>query len=322
MYPRGKDSSVRNYRILLPSLEPSNPGILEPCFVTMKALEKIHEIAKTLAPCGIEEGGKEAEFFVTRGLHADLLAIYRDNPELNEKQIRAIDEMVLRRSKGEPLQYIAGYHDFLGLRLLIGYGVLIPRPETELMAEQAIQVLNREPSSFSGKNETTILDVCTGSGCLALGLARELPEARIYGSDISETALSYASMNARMNGIENVSFINGNLLDHFGQGDLFDLIISNPPYIRTDDIETLQPEIKDWEPLNALDGGADGLDFYREIVPASSLLLKDNGILMLELGEGCVDAVTSMFIDTGYSEVKTGMDYSGTQRIIQAQWTN
>jgi release factor glutamine methyltransferase len=258
---------------------------------------------------------------VARGLHEDLLAIYRDNPELDEEQMLAIDEMVLRRSKREPLQYIAGYNDFFGLRLLIGYGVLIPRPETELMAEQAMQVINSRRSSVSGANETTILDVCTGSGCLALGLARELPDARIYGSDISETALSYASMNSRMNGIKNVSFINGNLLDHFGRSDLFDLIISNPPYIRTDDIETLQPEIKDWEPLNALDGGHDGLDFYREIIPSCRSLLKENGILMLELGDGCADAVISMLIDTGYAEVKTGMDYSGTQRIIQAQWT-
>jgi release factor glutamine methyltransferase len=216
---------------------------------------------------------------------------------------------------------------------MIGYGVLIPRPETELMAEHAINIVKSQKSKVKSKKteekaeitndgrQVTVLDLCTGSGCLALALAKELPHARVCGSDISETAISYAVMNARINGVENVSFLNGHLFDPLGSGELYDVIISNPPYIRTDEIETLQPEVRDWEPLNALDGGPDGLVFYREIIPAARKFLKDSGMLMLELGAGCARDVAQMMKDAGYRDVEIRKDYSGIKRIIQAQWT-
>jgi release factor glutamine methyltransferase len=299
----------------------------------MKALEKLREISRALAPCGIETAEREAELFVMRGLNADLIDLYRDNPELDDMQTLAIDEMVERRSKREPLQYIVGYNGFLGLKLFVGKGVLIPRPETEIMAEYAINKVKSQKSEVrsqgteEGKQITSdegrlkMLDLCTGSGCLALSLAKEFPGASVYGVDISEAAIRYANKNAQFNEIKNVSFINGHLFTPLGKNQFFDLIISNPPYIRTDEIQCLQPEIRDWEPLNALDGGADGLDFYREIVPEARKFLKDRGILMFELGVGCTGNVATMLQDTGYSEVEILKDYAGVERIIEAQWT-
>ncbi len=294
----------------------------------MNAFEKLREISEELLPSGIEAVEKEAEFLITRGLNVSLAELYTNNPELDDRQVMVIDEMVARRSRREPLQYITGYNDFLGLRLHIGYGVLIPRPETELMAEDAVKAArgqrswgSHEKQNTDYESKMTVLDLCTGSGCLALALAKELPSSRVFGIDISETAMSYARMNARINGIDNVSFIHGDLFEPLVQNELFDLIISNPPYIRTGEIQTLQPEIRDWEPLNALDGGPDGMDFYRRIVPAARKYLKRNGVLMFEVGCGCADTIARMLEGSGYADMNIRKDYAGIKRIIQAKWT-
>ncbi|HDK81700.1 MAG TPA: peptide chain release factor N(5)-glutamine methyltransferase, partial [Nitrospirae bacterium] len=213
----------------------------------------------------------------------------------------------------EPLQYITGHTDFMGLKISVGQGVLIPRPETELMAETAIQKCN--------SNRLNILDLCTGSGCLALALAKNFQESQVTGIDISETALVYAKKNAEANEIGNVEFMKGHLFDPLGQNSLFDLIISNPPYIRREEIKGLQPEVSKWEPLNALDGGEDGLDFYREIIPAAREYLKDNGTLMFEVGFDSADEVAGIFKDFGYHEIQITKDYSEIKRIVFAQWT-
>jgi release factor glutamine methyltransferase len=172
----------------------------------------------------------------------------------------------------------------------------------------------------------TILDLCTGSGCLALALAKEFPDAQVLGVDLSEIALKYAGRNAELNEISNVSFIHGNLfepftnlLTHNSKLFTFDLIISNPPYIISDDIGNLQPEIKDWEPLNALDGGTDGLDFYRAIIPIARQFLKDSGTLMLEIGISQADTVAQMFECSGFKDIVVQKDYAGIERIISAQ---
>jgi release factor glutamine methyltransferase len=253
----------------------------------MKALEKLQEITELLRYGGIESAEKEAERLFTKGLDMSTVSLYRDNPELYDDQLRMVQRAVDRRLKGEPFQYITGYEEFMGLRLQVGPGVLIPRPETELMAEHAIKtVVSKQFSVVSEKRKSlhsrqrraspkagsrfTVLDVCTGSGCLALALAKEFPLSKVYGTDISETALRYAQRSAEENNITNAFFLGGELFcpvkdmsDRGGRSLQFDLIISNPPYIRSDDISTLQTEIKDWEPIVALDGGADGLCFYR-----------------------------------------------------------
>jgi len=131
--------------------------------------------------------------------------------------------------------------------------------------------------------------------------------------------LQYAQKNAESNNINNIKFIGGHLFDALEKNLLFDFIISNPPYIIRKDIETLQPEIKDWEPLNALDGGEDGLDFYREIIPAARSFLHDNGLVMFELGLGCADAATQLFKESGYRQIAVVKDYAGIDRIISAR---
>jgi release factor glutamine methyltransferase len=185
------------------------------------------------------------------------------------------------------------------------------------MAEHAIREGKRQKAE--GKSRK-ILDLCTGSGCLALSLAKEFSDAMVLGVDISPDALDYARKNAELNGVRNIEFIRGDLFEPLEPSSRFDLIISNPPYIRSDDIEGLQPEVSRWEPLSALDGGPEGLDFYKRMIPAARGFLNNGGMLIFELGFGCVGEVVNMLDDSGYSDIKTIRDYAGIERIAQAVW--
>lgn len=317
----------------------------------MKALDKLHEISNTLQLSVIEFPEREAEIILGSVLEINRVNIYRDNPEITPDQIKTIDQMIVKRINREPLQYILGNIDFMGMKLHVGPGVLIPRPETELMAEYAVKTVTSYQLPVTSKNKNSslrILDLCTGSGCLALALAKGFPDAMVYGVDISETALSYARRNAELNKIANVTLLQGNLFESFlchpellsgsqeempkqvrhdsskessAPATFFDLIISNPPYIKTADIKNLQPEIRDWEPVTALDGGIDGLDYYRAIIPVAKNFLKGNGMLILELGIECAEAVQGMFKESGYSEIELIKDYAGIDRIAVGKRT-
>jgi len=298
----------------------------------MKARSKLQTISRDLKNAGIESPDKEAEIILRDALRMNLIEIYRDNPEFTDEQMSLLDSLVRRRASREPLQYILGYVEFMGLKIQVGKGVLIPRPETELMAEYAIKVISSQLSAVGSQtpithhlSPITILDLCTGSGCLALALAKEFPHAQVYGIDVSDNALSYAKRNAGSNEIDNVSFIQGNLFEPlYGRGNFaptFDLIISNPPYIRSGEIGNLPPEIKLWEPLNALDGGPDGLDHYRRIVPGARQFLRSSGMLILEIGIDCSGAIKKLFEDTGYSGVMLVKDYAGIERIAAGEWS-
>jgi len=297
----------------------------------MKAIEKIKEVTNILSPCGIEAAEREAELLIRHGLQIDPVKLIRDNPALNKEEELLIQQMMKRRLKREPLQYIVGSVEFMGLSIHVGRGVLIPRPETELMAEHAVKMLrtkikeqrtkNKEYGETDYNTTLSILDLCTGSGCLALSLASAFPDSQVYGTDVSEDALRYAGQNAGINGLQNVSFSSSDLFHALTSSQSFDLIISNPPYIKTNDIAHLQPEIRDWEPRHALDGGGDGLDYYRQIVSGACNFLKKKGILMVELGDDSYQDVCEMFERTGYSKVKAISDYSGKKRILQGVWT-
>jgi release factor glutamine methyltransferase len=232
---------------------------------------------------------------------------------------------VERRAKREPLQYILGYVEFLGLKIKVGRGVLIPRPETELLAEETIKTVKRKllgvrkTSPHSSRfTSLRFLDLCTGSGCLALSLAREFRDAQVYGTDTSATAIHYAQENAALNGIKNITFIKGSLFEPVKEL-TFDLIVSNPPYIRSNDIKDLQPEIKDWEPQDALNGGKDGLDYYRDIISAARNYLNEEGYLMLEVGINQADAIKGMAEDAGLKDIILIKDYAGIDRILIAK---
>jgi release factor glutamine methyltransferase len=301
----------------------------------MKALSKIRTVSETLSRHGIEFADKESQLIVKHSLALDLAAIYRDNPEVKDERVVEIDGMVARRIRREPLHYILGHLDFLGVRISLGGDVLIPRPETEMMVEYAVKVVRGRGSGVGGqvspqirssnlrrgdKRRMTILDLCTGSGCIALALAREFPGSQVYGIDISEAAIGYAQKNALENNISNVTFLCGSMYDAVKGSQLFDLIISNPPYIPSSDINDLQPEIRQWEPRTALDGGADGLDAYRSIIPRTGNFLKNHGILILELGIGLARPVSGMAETAGLSGIEITKDLAGIERIFRAEW--
>jgi len=282
----------------------------------MNAFDMLRKAAKELAMSGIENADKEAELIVSFCLGTDRAILYRDNPLVSCDNAIKIEGYVKRRSNREPMQYIIGFTEFCGLKIKVGPGVLIPRPETELLAEEAIKII----ANFDVRMpDCNILDICTGTGCLALAIAKEFPEAHVYGTDISESAMNYSKANATVNEIKNVIFLQGSLFGPVEKHLRFDLIISNPPYIKHNDINQLQPEIKNFEPAEALDGGEDGLSCYKAIIPAANPYLKRYGVLMLEIGLGQSDEIKKMAEHEGLSRISLLMDYAGIERIFIAE---
>lgn len=286
----------------------------------MRAFETLQSARELLKMSGLNDADREAELIVSHCLGIDRLHLYKEDPDIPEKILLQIYEYLRRRTAREPLQYILGYTEFHGLKIKVGPGVLIPRPETELLVEEAIKTVHT--SHFTSLR---ILDLCTGSGCIALALAIEFPDAKVYGTDTSEVAIRYAEENARINDINNVEFLRGSLFEPFGKltapgqsSFKAGLIISNPPYIKRDEIGNLQPEITDWEPGEALDGGEDGLNYYKMLIPEARNYLKENGYLVLEIGIGQSDEVKWMAEEAGFQDIIVIRDYSGIERILIA----
>ena len=301
----------------------------------MNSLDKLRKAKEFLERSGIKDAGREAELIIAYCLDINRVALYRDNPLIPEDIILKIDSLLKKRAKRQPLQYILGYTEFYGLKIKVGKGVLIPRPETELLVEEAIKVVRSQqfnPPLLTGNPPSppfskggmggfvSILDLCTGSGCIALALAKEFPDAQVYGTDISEIAIRYAKGNAKLNKIKNVAFVKGSLFKPVKKSrNTFDLIVSNPPYIKRNDIKNLQIEIKDWEPVKALDGGEDGLDYYRAIIPEAKNYLKECGCLMFELGVSQANSVRKIAEDAGFVNISLIKDYAGINRILIAK---
>lgn len=279
----------------------------------MNALEKFKEISRLFGEHGIEDPAKEAKMLITGALPIGPTELYRGDRELSGEEESALSSLAARRAGGEPLQYLLGSVEFYGLRIHVGRGVLIPRPETELLVEEMVRLLTDRRPPFS------ILDLCTGSGCIALALAKRFPEAEVYGTDASEAAMVYAVQNARENTVTNVRFLLGDL---FGpvRGMRFDCIISNPPYVTREEIRTLQREVRDFEPVEALDGGPDGLDFYRLISKGAPRHLRENGVLALEIGYGQAGEVERIIRQVAFKEITIRKDFSGIERIITGMW--
>ena len=282
----------------------------------MRLLDALKSSTEYLEEAGIEDASADAEILTFHAAGADRLDAYMENPEITKELLSKIRRLIRRRAKGEPLQYIVGHVDFLGLTVRVGKGVLIPRPETELLAEEAIRTISRGGVPPPAPR---VLDLCTGSGCIALAVAKALPDADVYGTDVSMAALRFAKKNAEVNEIENVTFLQGSLFAPI-QGDaLFDLIVSNPPYIISADIPGLQREIKDWEPLEALDGGTDGLHFYRKIFADAAGHLRPGGRILCELGFGQSAAVKEIAQKSGFGDISVNKDYAGIDRILKAE---
>jgi release factor glutamine methyltransferase len=220
--------------------------------------------------------------------------------------------MIERRLAGEPIQYITGECEFFGLPFHVTPAVLIPRPETEHLVEQAILVAH-------GIGPLRILDVGTGSGAIAVALAHALPDAKITAIDLSPEALKIACDNAERNGVgARIRFLQGDLLAPVA-AEQFDLIVSNPPYVPSTDRESLAIEVRQHEPHLALFAGADGLDVYRRLIPSAARALIRGGSLALEIGCGQVDSVRSLLAGAGFSNIEFRPDLQGIPRVACAQ---
>jgi len=260
-----------------------------------------------LAEKGVENSRLEAEWLLCEALGLDRVGLYVnfDKP-LSDSELSACRALVARRARREPLQYILGSQDFYGLDFEVIPGVLIPRHDTETLVEEAVK---RCPAG------ATILDIGVGSGCIAVALAKSRPDAQINGVDFSPKALELAQRNADRHGVT-VTLLQGSLFEPF-VGRKFDLIVSNPPYIPTADLAGLQPEVRDYEPREALDGGADGLDYYRCIIPAAPGFLVHDGWLLLEVGIGEAPDVLEIFSTTGmFHELFSACDAGGVDRVV------
>lgn len=218
--------------------------------------------------------------------------------------------LIERRTAGEPLQYILGKWEFMGLPFYVGEGVLIPRPETELLVEFAVDFLKE-------KTNPIVFDLCSGSGCIAISVARFVKNARVFAVEKSSEAFGYLKKNISLNSADNVTALNGDIFDKKFLCDITpDLILSNPPYIRSEDINTLQLEVRK-EPVMALDGGDDGYDFYRELADNWLVRLSDSGAIAVECAEDQTEAISKMFGKVG-KKISVINDLSGLPRVVTA----
>lgn len=233
------------------------------------------------------------------------------NKELTQEQEDLFNIFIQDRLKGRPVAYIVGNREFMGLDFYVQEGVLIPRPDTEPLVEELIE-LCREKENLS------ILDIGTGSGAITISLAKYLNTSKVKSFDISDIALEVGKKNAISNKVDDrVEFIKSDLFSSIENENIqFDVIVSNPPYIPKKDIETLHIQVKDYEPYTALEGGEDGLDFYRSITEQSRMYLKENGILAYEVGHDQAQDVSEIMKSNGYTKIYTKKDLQGIDRVV------
>ena len=214
---------------------------------------------------------------------------------------------VQKRAEHIPLQYIIGEQEFMGLRFKVNSNVLIPRQDTETLVEQVLKIV---------KPGMKVLDLCTGSGCVLISVLKNAPELTGMGSDISKTALLVAKENAKLHEVD-AEWVRSDLFDNITE--TFDVIMANPPYIPTGEILSLMPEVRDFEPENALDGGADGLDFYRKIIEQVKDYLNPGGYVYMEIGYDQGEAVSELMCNAGFTEVEVIKDLARNDRVVKGK---
>jgi release factor glutamine methyltransferase len=262
-----------------------------------------------------------AEILLSHQLNTDRVNLYLnfDQP-LTEKEISGYRSLIKRRLRHEPIQYITGSQEFWSLDFMVDPQVIIPRPESELLVEQAI---NRVGANFAPQNQSPkILDLGTGSGALAISVAKEVPQARFWATDLSAAALSLARSNAEKHGVsERIQFMRGDLWDPIINLDItFDIIISNPPYITSEEYNDLAPEVRDYEPRLALDGHEGGMYFIEKIIRGGLDYLSPGGWLIIEMSPDQTEkALVLVEQINGYGEKTRIKDYSHIYRVIMAQ---
>jgi len=262
----------------------------------------------------IDDPRLEAEILLANALGKERIKLYIDfEKEVGKQELQIFKSHIQRRIKREPTAYITGCQPFMSLNIKVTPDVLIPRPETELLVQEAIDIAKKMDK------RVLALDIGTGSGAIAVTLAKFVDQIDVYATDLSRKALDIAKENAIAHKVDKkVRLIEA---DIFPNEDIkFDIIVSNPPYIRTDDIKGLQPEIRDHEPVKALDGGADGMDHYRKIIGNAGPHLVANGYLILEIGEGQSENVIDIIKNRlKAKEIIAKKDLSGIERIVIAE---
>ena len=277
----------------------------------------------------------EVELLFTEALHSDRMSLYLDRSIiLGKDKSGFIAQALKRRINCEPIQYILGKTEFMGLEFKVNQDVFIPRPETEILVETVIEYVTKSPclsgrqagqcaSLPEGDKVTSkdILDIGTGSGCIAISLVKLLPNIRLTAIDVSKKALEIARYNAKLNNLEDkIKFLHTNLFTNYElRTTNYDIIVSNPPYVPTSEINELQPEIQ-YEPCIALDGGEDGLDFYRHLIAQSRHYLKRNGFLIMEMGYNQKNAIKKIFQNSEvFKIIEVIKDYNNIDRVVVTQ---
>jgi release factor glutamine methyltransferase len=263
-----------------------------------------------LTEAGFESPAFEALCLVEKVFGFNRLALITSGEETaaTDEKLALLAELTEKRLNHEPLQYIIGKWSFMGIDLLVGEGVLVPRDDTEVVTSLCIDFL-------SGKENPSVIDLCAGSGAISLALEK-YANCKVTAVELSDKAFSYLTQNIKLNNSA-VNALNGDIFEcHKDIADnSLDLIVSNPPYIKSADIAALQEEVQH-EPVMALDGGESGLDFYRRIVPLWKSKLKAGGALAFELGEGQYDEVCRILADNGFGGITESIDFGGIQRAI------
>ena len=291
-------------------------------------MQNIRSLIKTgesyLVEHGVPNARRNAEWMLSHALACHNTELYMNADDVPPSdRVEAFESMLERRGKREPLQYVLETTEFMSLRFETRPGVFIPRPDTEVVVETAERLI--------GAGDANVCDLCCGSGTIAVSLAQRLG-AGVVAVDASEQAAALTARNAELNQVDRrVRVINIEALRfldlHAGVADAlpgdrlgpFDAIVSNPPYVSTSDIATLPPEIRDHEPPLSLDGGADGLDFYRAVVPKLAASLNASGVVVFEIGDDQAEAVSSLLRAAGFTAVEVHRDYNGCERAVTAR---
>lgn len=285
----------------------------------MTLAEVINDAALKLATSGVANARLDAEVLLSHIVKKDRAWLFTHiHDELDTESRRVFEAAIQRRAQREPLQYIIGKQEFWGLDFAVTPDVLIPRPETELVVESALKIITRRDQ------QVTIVDLCTGSGCISVSLAKELPSARIFAADLSDKALAIARENALRHGVsERIRFLEGNLFQPLKELDIrgaVDIIVSNPPYVQSGDHASLQPEVRDFEPELALIAGPRGTEIHQKIINEAPEYLKQHGALIMELGLGQAELLARMAQKTGaYGVPEVLKDLAGIERVIVAK---
>ncbi len=282
----------------------------------MTVLEAIQKSTEFLARKGVESPRLQAELLLAHELKLPRVKLYLNFERVvTPAETEALRGFLRRRGQREPLQHIVGSVVFCGLELTVNRHTLVPRPETELLAERGWQFLSARDA-----RPPTALDWGTGSGCLAIALAVNCPAAQVSATDVSAEALKVAQVNAAAQRVaDRIQFLQGDGFSALPADARFDLIISNPPYIPSAEIATLQPEVRDFDPRGALDGGADGLEFFRRIADEAARFLKSDGRLILEFGDGQAEALRAILEEHKWIVEAVNEDYSQRPRMLTAR---